>query len=155
MSAGRTNYSLNGGTGFFSNNNTSTAYSLTGGSYFTNNFGVELGYTDFGSINRAGGTSSAQGLSMRLVGKVPLGTSFNLLGKIGTTYARTNVNSVAGSSVAPGTDNGWGLSMGVSAEYMFTPNWSALLSYDAHNLHFAGSTTSRVSVTSLGARYAF
>ncbi len=157
LSAGQTDYRLNGGTGFFSNDSRSTAYSLTGGSYFTNNFGAELAYTDFGRISRAGGTSRGEGVSLRLVGRVPLGTSFNLLGKIGTTYARTDVSSAAGSGIAPGSDQGWGLSMGLGAEYMFSPNWSALLSYDTHDMHFAGGNTDRdrVSVTSLGVRYSF
>lgn len=157
LSAGQTGYRLNNGTGAFAADNRSTAYTLSGGAYFTNNLGLEAGYTDFGRINRAGGSTRAEGLSLRLVGKVPLAPSFNLLGKIGTIYGRTDVSSAAGSGVTGGGENGWGLSMGIGAEYMFTPNWSAVLQYDAHDLRFAGASSDRerLGVTSLGVRYAF
>jgi OmpA-OmpF porin, OOP family len=157
LNAGQTDYRLSNGLGLFSSDNRANAYSITGGAYFTNNLGVELGYTDFGRINRAGGTSRADAFSVSLVGKLPLAQSFNLLGKIGTSYGRTEVSAAAGSGITPGSDNGFGLLVGVGAEYMFTPNWSALLQYDAHDLRFAGGTNDRerVAVTSLGLRYSF
>ena len=157
FNAGQTDYRLSNGLGLFSNDNRANAYSLTGGAYFTNNLGVELGYTDFGRINRAGGSSRADALSVSLVGKLPLAQSFNLLGKIGTSYGRTEVSAAPGSGITSGSDQGFGLTLGVGAEYMFTPNWSALLQYDAHDLRFAGGTNNgeRVGVTSLGLRYSF
>ena len=156
VSAGQTDYRLGNGTGLFGSNNTSTAYNLAAGSYFTNNFGVELGYTDFGRINRAGGETRADGFSLKLVGKLPLGSQFNLLGKVGTTYSRTEVSAAAGSGVTAGSDNGFGLNLGVGAEFMFTPNWSALVQYDAHDIRFAGgSDRERVGVASVGIRYTY
>ena len=157
LSAGQTDYSLGNGTGLFGSNNRPTAYSLAGGGYFTNNLGAELAYTDFGRIDRAGGTTRAEGLSLRLIGKLPLSQSFNLLGKIGTTYGRTDVSAAAGSGIASGSDSGFGLSLGVGAEYFFTPNVSAVVQYDMHELRFAGGTSSRdrVGVASLGVRYSF
>ena len=157
VSAGQTDYRLGSGSGLFGSNNGSTAYAVSAGSYFTNNFGVELGYTDFGRINRAGGETRADGFTLKLVGKLPLGSQFNLLGKVGTTYSRTEVSALPGSGVNPGSDNGFGLNLGVGAELMFTPNWSALLQYDAHDLRFAGgnSDRERASVTSVGIRYSY
>ncbi len=157
LSAGQTDYRLNNGTGVFASDNRSSAYTLSAGAYFTNNLGLEAGYTDFGRINRVGGSTRAEGLSLRLVGKLPLAPSLNLLGKIGTIYGRTDVGSAAGSGVTAGAENGWGLSMGIGAEYLFTPNWSAVLQYDAHDLRFAGASSDRerLGVTSLGVRYAF
>ncbi len=157
LNAGQTDYRLSNGLGLFSSDNRANAYSLTGGAYFTNNLGVELGYTDFGRINRAGGTSRADAFSVSLVGKLPLAQSFNLLGKVGTSYGRTEVSAAPGSGITPGSDSGFGLLVGVGAEYMFTPNWSALLQYDAHDLRFAGGTNDRerVGVASLGLRYSF
>ena len=157
LSAGQTDYRLGNGTGLFANDNRSTAYMLSGGAYFTNNLGLELAYTDFGRISRGGGTTRAEGLSLRLVGKMPIGPSFNLLGKIGTTYGRTDVSSAAGSGITAGSDNGFGLSAGIGAEYLFATNWSGLLQYDIHDLRFAGGVNDRdrIGVTTLGLRYSF
>ena len=157
VGAGQTDYRLGNGTGLFGSNNGSTAYNLAIGSYFTNNLGVELGYTDFGRISRGGGDTRADGFTLKLVGKLPLAPQFNLLGKVGTTYGRTDVSAVAGSGINSGTDNGFGLNLGVGAEFMFTPNWSGLIQYDAHDLRFAGgaSDRERVGVATVGIRYTY
>jgi len=86
---------------------------------------------------------------------LPLSESFNLLGKIGSTYGRTSVSSLPGSGVVDGNENGWGLSLGLGAEYMITPQWSGVLQYDAHEMKFVGGGRDRVAVTSLGLRYRF
>lgn len=157
FSAGQTDYRLGSGSGLFGSDNRSTAYNFSAGSYFTNNLGVELGYTDFGRISRAGGDTRADGINLSLVGKLPLGTSFNLLGKLGTTYGRTEVSSRAGSGITAGTERGFGVSGGVGAEYMFSPNFSGVLQYDVHDLKFAGGSSDRdrINVTSLGLRYTY
>ena len=62
-----------------------SAYSLSAGSYFNQNFGVELGYHDFGSVSRAGGSTKVDGINLSLIGRAPVASSFNLLGKLGTT----------------------------------------------------------------------
>ena len=154
---GQTDYRLGNGSGLYGSDNRSTAYNLSAGSYFTNNVGVEVGFTDFGRINRAGGQSRADGFNLSLVGKLPLAPSFNLLGKIGTTYGRTEVSALAGSGITPGRDVGFGLSLGLGAEYMVTKNWSGVLQYDVHDLRFAGgaSDRDRIGVTTLGLRYTF
>ena len=157
IGAGQTDYRLGSGSGLFGSDNRSTAYNFSAGSYFTNNLGVEIGYTDFGRINRAGGQTRADGINLSLVGKLPLGTSFNLLGKLGTTYGRTEVSSLAGSGIGSGSDSGFGVSGGVGGEYMFSPNFSGVLLYDVHDLRFAGgaSDRDRIGVTSLGLRYTY
>jgi opacity protein-like surface antigen len=153
--AGRSDYSLGNGIGIFDSSEGDTAYNIRAGSYFSNNFGFEAGYTDFGSVNRAGGSTKANGINLSLIGKMPLSESFNLLGKVGTTYGRTKVSSATGSGVAAGDEKGFGLSYGVGAEYLITPQWSAALEYDSHKLKFAGGNDERVGVTTLSARYRF
>ncbi|MFC6280540.1 MULTISPECIES: outer membrane beta-barrel protein [Polaromonas] len=155
LNAGRSNYSAPGGTGIFSNDKNGNAYSLYGGSYFSPNFGWELGYNDFGSINRGGGTTKANAFSLSLVGKAPLSSSFNLLGRIGGSYAHTDVSSAAGSGITPGTDNKFDLSYGVGAEFAFNPQLSAVLQYDSYNLRYAGGNRDRINTTTLGLRYRF
>ena len=157
VSAGQTDYRLGSGSGLFGSNNGSTAYAVSAGSYFTNNLGVELGYTDFGRISRGGGETRADGVTLKLVGKLPLGSQFNLLGKVGTTYGRTEVTSAAGSGISAGSDNGFGVNLGIGAEFLFTPNWSAVVQYDAHDMRFVSSSSDRdrVGIATVGIRYTY
>ncbi len=141
------------GFGTWGGSNQSNAYGLYLGNYFNNrNFGLEIGYTDFGSINRSGGTTKVDGLNLSLIGRAPLSPSFNLLGKLGTTYSRTDVSASVASGVQTGTERGFDWSYGVGAEYRFTNNWSGLLQYNEHYVKYPGKTE-RVSDTTLGVRY--
>jgi OmpA-OmpF porin, OOP family len=155
LNMGRSDYSLGNGIGVWDSSEGDTAYSARIGSYFNDNVGIEMGYTDFGTINRAGGSTRARGLSFSLVGKYLITPAFNLLGKIGTTYSDTDVSANVDSGVATGNATGFGLSYGLGVEYAFTPQWSALLQYESHDLKFAGDNTERVGVTTLGVRYHF
>lgn len=156
FSAGLTDYKLGDGTGLFGSDKNTTAYNVSVGSFFINgNLGAELGYTDFGKVTRAGGSTKADGINLSLIGRVPLGNSFNLLGKVGTTYARTDVSSDPTSGVTPGSKTDFGWSAGIGAEFAFSRQWSAVLQYEQHHLKYAGDVSDRVNVTSLGARYRF
>ena len=155
LNAGRSDYKVGNGIGVFTHDQGDVAYNLYAGSYFNNNFGFEVGYTDFGSISRAGGNTKVDGINLSLVGKLPLNGVFNLLGKVGTTYGRTEVSSAPGSGVTAGSERGFDWSYGLGAEYAFSPQWSAVLQYDEHYLKFAGSGRDRVSATTLGVRYGF
>ena len=155
LGVGQSDLSLGNGNGLFGADKRDTSYSIRGGSYNSANLGLEIGYTDFGSINRAGGSTKAQGINFSLLGKLPLNASFNLLGKVGTTYGHTRVSSSPFSGVAEGSESGFGLSYGLGAEYLFTPQWSAVLQYEEHKLKFAGGETDRVGLTTVSARYRF
>jgi opacity protein-like surface antigen len=155
LNAGQSNYRLNNGVGGFASEQRKNAYSIYGGGYFNKNFGLELGYSDFDRVSRAGGSTYATAFSISLVGKLPVAPAFNLLGKLGTTYGRTDVSSNPASGIAPGKTTGWGLSYGLGAEYAFSTNWSAVLQYDEYRLKFAGTGSDKISTTSLGLRYNF
>lgn len=155
LNAGQSDFSLGDGRRPFSSDRHDTVYSIYSGSYFNENFGAELGYTNFGKISRAGGETKAQGINLSLIGKLPLSAQFNLLGKLGTTYGRTDVSSNPASGIASGRESGFGVSYGVGAEYSFTPQMSGVLQYDEHRLKFAGSGRDRVSATTVGLRYRF
>ena len=154
FNAGKSDFSLGNGFGFYNSDDRDTAYSAHFGSYFNDVLGMEIGYTDFGSVQRGGGNTKARGINLSLVGKFAVSPSFNLLGKIGTTYSDTDTSSAFGSGVQAGSDNGFGVSYGIGAEYAFTPQWSALLQYESHKLRFAGSKD-RVDLATLGVRYSF
>jgi OmpA-OmpF porin, OOP family len=134
------------------NNN---AYSLYGGSYFNSNFGFELGFNDFGRVSRFGGSTKASGISLSLVGKLPVGESFNVLGRVGGTYARTDISAAPATGIASGRDNRFDVSYGIGAEYNFTPAWSAVLQYDEYNLRYVGGSKERLNTTTIGLRYRF
>ncbi len=155
LSAGMSDYSLGNGVGVFGSDQGDTAYRINGGAYFSRYFGADLAYTDFGKVKRAGGTTKAEALSLSMVGKFPLSPSFNLLGKVGTSFSRTSVSSAASSGIAAGDASGWGLSYGVGGELVLTPQWSMLLEYDSHNLKFAEDQFNRVGATTLGVRYTY
>jgi OOP family OmpA-OmpF porin len=143
------------GLGNWGGGNQSGAYGLYLGNYFNNqNYGFEVGYTDFGSVNRSGGNTKVDGINLSLIGRMPLNPNFNLLGKIGTTYSRTDVSASAGSGVTTGSERGFGWSYGVGAEYLLNTNWSGVLQYDEHYVKYPG-TTERVSATTLGLRYRY
>ena len=152
---GQSTFRLNNGAGGFPSDQTKNSYSLYGGSYFSEFLGAQIGYTDFDRVTRAGGTSYANGLSLSLVGRLPVATSVNLLGRLGTTYSRSNVSSSPASGVTPGSESGWGLSYGVGAEYMFSPNWSTVLQYDEYRVKFSGTGREKINALGLGVRYNF
>jgi len=155
LNVGKTDYSLNSGVGGFVSDQRDTNYSLYGGGYLNNNFGLELGYTHFGKVARAGGSTDAKGISLSLVGRLPLNSSFNLLGRLGTTYGRTHVSSVPASGIAAGRGSGFGLSYGLGAEYAFNPNWSAVLQWDRYDLKFPGGSRDNINSTTVGLKYRF
>jgi len=155
FNVGRTDYSLGNGTGLFRSDQTATSYGLNAGAYFNNYLGLELGVNDFGDVARGGGTTQAYGFNVSLIGKLPLSPSFNLLGKVGATYGRTEVSSTPGSGVVAGKEDGFGPSYGIGAEYLFAPNVSAVVQYDEHWLKFVGNDRERLGTASVGLRYRF
>ena len=155
VNVGRSDYSLGNGFSLFGSDKSATTYGINTGSYFNENFGAELGYTNFGKIGRGGGDTKAQGINFSLIGKAPLSPQFNLLGKLGTTYSRTEVSANPLSGLTTGKDSGFGVSYGIGAEYVFNPQMSAVLQYDEHRMKFVNTGRDRVSATTVGLRYRF
>lgn len=156
LSAGRTDFKIGDDTSVYDSDNSNTALQINMGSYFKgSNLGAELGYIDLGNIDRAGGRTSAHGINLSLIGRVPIGSSFNLLGKVGGIYSRTSVSADPASGVATGSESGLDWTYGVGLEFAFARQWSAVLQYDDYNLQFAGSARERVSNLALGVRYLY
>jgi len=156
IGAGFTDYKLNDGTGLYGSDKRTTAYNIYAGGYFDNsNMGMELGYTDFGRVTRAGGNTKVDGINLSLIGKIPMGASFNLLGKVGGTYARSDVSSAAGSGVTAGSETSFDWSYGVGGELGLTRQMSVVLQYNEHRVKYAGDARDTIKVTSLGVRYSY
>ena len=128
---------------------------FTLGALVNQNLGYELAYLHNGTIDRAGGSTRAQGLNFSVVGRIPLAQQFSLHAKLGATYGRTRVSSVAGSGVTDGKDSGFGIGYGVGASWDFTPQFSLVAEWERHDYHFAGSGKDGVDAASIGVRYRF
>ena len=157
MSFGQSSFRLNSGTGGFASQQRKNSHNIYGGACFNENFGAQIGYTDFDRINRAGGTTYANGVTFSLLGRLTAAPSFNLPGRAGTTYSRTHVLFNPASNITPGNESNWDPSYGVGAEYVFSPSWSGVLQFDQYNMKYAGMGRDKVNVnvTGLGARYSF
>jgi OOP family OmpA-OmpF porin len=132
----------------------SDAYSIYTGGMWNKNFGMELGATDFGSVDRAGGTAKAYGFSLKAVGVAPLTESLAAFAKVGTLYSHTKVTADAGAGVSTGNDTNWGLTYGVGLSFDFSPKIAAVLGWDRSNVHFAGNQE-HINTASLGLKYRF
>lgn len=154
VNGGMAAYDLRSGSGGFAFDDSDTAIKLYAGVYFHPNVGLEVAYLDMGKARRIGGNTSARGLGLSLVGRLPLTTQLDLLGKLGTLYGRTNTQGLGGYGVQPGKDSGFGLSYGTGLRWAFTPQWSAVLEWERHRLHFA-DRNSDVDTTTLGLQYRY
>jgi hypothetical protein len=164
LTPGTTYVALNAGTsdlsrpitafGLFGGTQQGSSYGIAVGNFMANqNYGFELGYTDFGSVNRYGGSTKVDGINLSLIGRMPLSTNFNLLGKVGTTYSRTDVSTNPANSNLAGSERGFDWSYGLGGELKLAPQWSATLQYDEHFVKYPVTGSERVSATTLGVRY--
>lgn len=135
--------------GGFGCDESNTAYHLYTGGMFNPHFGAEIGYVDFGRMERAGGRTRAHGVNLSLVGHLPLG-GVNLYAKLGTIYSRTNVTANALSGVATGQESGWEGSYGVGVGFNLSPRSSVVLEWNRYDLTFVGVGKRDITTTSLG-----
>lgn len=154
LGGGVSKYDLRSGGSGFNFDDSDTAIKLYTGAYFHPNLGLELGYLDLGKARRIGGNTHARGLNFSLVGRLPLATQLDLLGKVGTFYGRTNTQGFGGYGVQLGKASGFGLSYGAGLRWTFTPQWSAVLEWERQRLHFA-DRNSDVDTTTLGLQYRY
>jgi OOP family OmpA-OmpF porin len=154
LSVGRASYDTACGAGPTCDDPDLSFKVYTGG-MFTPYLGVELGYLNFGEADRAGGSTSAQGLNLGFVGRVPVSASLGVFAKVGATWARTEVTADALSGVGGGKDTGWGLSYGFGASADLTTRVTAVLEWERHDLPFADQGRQSVDNASLGLLYRF
>lgn len=155
LSLGRAHYGVScGGTALLCDKSDGS-WKITAGAMTGNYWGVELGYLDLGRINRAGGTTRAQGLNFSVIGKAPVAQQFSVFGKLGATYGRTETSSIAGSGITAGTERGLGLAYGAGVSWDFTPRWSATLEFDSNDFRFSSGGRDPVRSTSLGLQYRY
>jgi hypothetical protein len=121
-----------------------TSITATAGNMITRNLGIELSAMHLGRADRAGGSVIARGINLSAVGRVPLGESFGLEGRAGTTYGVTHVNAASNSGVPTGRDRGFGLAYGVALDVDVARGLRGAVGWEQHDFHFAGQGTSTV-----------
>ena len=154
VSGGMSRYDLRSGSGSFDFDDRDTAIRLYTGVYFHPNLGLEVSYLDMGKAHRIGGDTRARGLGLSLIGRLPLTPQLDLLGRVGSLYGRTRTQGMGGYGVQLGKDSGFGLSYGAGLRWAFTPQWSAVLEWERHRLHFV-DRNSDVDTATLGLQYSY
>lgn len=150
INVGRSDYGdLSCGTGLFDCDDRATHVHLYTGGLFNEWIGLEVGYLNQGSVDRAGGSTRSQGANLSLVARAPLG-AFNLFGKVGTTYGRTRVSSELLSGVDSGSRSGWVRSYGFGAGVDLTPRSGVVLEWARHGFRQPGGGERDVDSASLG-----
>lgn len=132
-----------------------TSYSLTAGNMITDNLGVELSGMNLGKADRAGGSVIARGLNLSAVGRLPLGDSFALEGKVGPTYGITRVTAATDTGLVSGRATGVGLGYGVALDVNVARGLYGSLGWEQHDFKFAGQGRSNVKNLTLALGYAF
>lgn len=157
LSGGRSQYDLRANTpasAALGVDDTGTAFKITTGGFFNPFLGMELGYLHAGRMQRLGGVTRGQGLNLSLIARAPLSAQWDVFGKLGTTYSRTDTSSASGLNLASGRDSGFGLSYGAGVRWAFTPQWAAVLEWERHDMRFVDDK-SHVDMTTLGVQFRY
>lgn len=155
LSAGRTQARVGCAITAFGCDDRNQATHLYSRTMLGNFWGAEVGVLDMERVSSTGARAKAQGLNISVIGRAPLGASFNLFGKVGATYGATDTLTATGSALAMGAERGFGLSYGAGLSYDFTPRLSASVAWDSHDFRFAGGGRDPVRAASLGLQYRY
>jgi OmpA-OmpF porin, OOP family len=150
LNLGKPEFDLDCGLGFSCDDPNVGGYLYTGG-MFNDWFGAEVGYLYTGKGDRAGGSTSAQGLNLSLVLRAPIGP-VNAFAKAGGLYGQTRVSTdPLALDVSSGKKRGWGASYGLGVGFDFTPTSGVVLEWSRYELRFPGASgRDNVDMTSLG-----
>jgi len=121
------------------------------GYQFTRYLGVEVHYTDFGSVTfQSGGSSDIVGYGISVVGTYPIDNAWSVFAKLGATHTIIRSHGVFGDVTR--CNGSWG----VGGQYNFTPAWGIRLSYDRYAVGARYDLNSaETSLTSVGVQYKF
>jgi OmpA-OmpF porin, OOP family len=115
-----------------------TGFKVYAGGKLSEVLGLEVGYTDFGTIRASGGQTDAWAIPVSLVVGVPMGERFGIFGKVGGLYGRTDVDVSPTSLFDRGHKSGWGWTYGVGATAGLTQNLQLRVDWDRYELDFVG-----------------
>jgi len=122
---------------------TDTAYKLVAGWTVNQNLGVDFSFVDLGTYQM--GLADAYGVAFDVVGYLPLGNNFNILGKLGMFAWTVDVDIINAS------DDGTDLTYGLGVQYDFTNRLSLRGEWE----EFSDVSGSDISLLSAGIIYTF
>ena len=130
------------------------AIRLFAGGRFNNWLGLEGSLLGLGQGQVAGGEVDAKGGNVSLLAGLPVGANSTVFGKIGVTYARTEVKG-AGGGLANGTENSFGPSIGFGAQFGLTDRVAFRLDIDRQRLNFKNFGRDNIDTAMLGLQVNF
>jgi OmpA-OmpF porin, OOP family len=131
-----------------------TGFKVYAGGKMNEVLGLEVGYTDFGRIRTLGGETDAWAVPITLTAGVPLGPRFDIMGKVGGLYGRTDVKADPDSLFDVGHKSGWGWTYGAAASFNVTPNVAIRADWDRYKLDFVGGRRD-VDMLTAGVQFRF
>jgi opacity protein-like surface antigen len=132
-----------------------TAWKIFAGGKFNPYWGLEAAYTDFGKVQASGGNTEAWAAGLSLVGNLPLADNrFDVFGKVGGLYGRTDVKADPSTLFDTGHKNGWGWTYGVGADWNITRNLAIRVDWDRYKLDFVGGRQD-LDMASAGVQFRF
>jgi OOP family OmpA-OmpF porin len=138
----------------FSCDSKDTSYRLFAGTKFNRWLGAEIGATDFGKWDRAGGQTKAWAADIAATAGVDLPHNSSVFAKAGAAYTQTEVGGTA-LGLESGTKKDWSPRYGVGGQIGLTQNWALRADWDRYqNVSFPGREED-VDVWMLGVQYSF
>lgn len=132
-----------------------TGFKIFAGGRMSEVLGLEVGYTNFGTISVLGGETEAWAVPITLTAGIPIGERFNIFAKGGGLYARTDVSvSLTDSISERGSRNGWGWTYGAGATFAVTPTVQIRADFDRYKMDFVGGRRD-VDMLSAGVQFRF
>jgi len=128
------------------------SYSVAAGYALNENFAVEASFQDFGSVKGDGASVSADGISLALIGSVPVTEQFGLRARIGLLSWDAKAVDGSLSDSLDGSD----MFYGVGAAYNIYEAVELTLNYDFYELD-GGEDEGSLDVDnmSIGVKYSF
>jgi OmpA-OmpF porin, OOP family len=140
--------------GGFSCNNSNFGGKIYTGGLLQEYGGLEIGYVNLGSADRFGGTQRAQGISLTLIGNLPMSDVMHLTGRVGTAYMWTKTSTAPLTPVVNGDNNSFGLTYGIGFGFDVTQQNQISIDWDRHRVEFAPGKQN-VDLISVGWKYKF
>lgn len=134
-----------------------TGFKVYAGGRMSAVLGLEVGYTDFGTIRASGGETEAWAIPLSLTAGVPIGSRFNAFGKVGGVYGRTDVRPTVNTLIGDeggGRKTGFGWTYGAGATFAVTPAIAIRADWDRYKLDFSGGRKD-VDMLSAGVQFRF
>ncbi len=134
--------------------------SVYGGVDFDENFGLEVGYTDFGSYKATAAVDTYQfdvtGVTFDLVTKLPLNPELSLLAKLGVIGWTSDFTSCAtGVGCLEGTTRDSDFHLGVGMSYQVSERATFRVMYEDYDIDTQKSGLGSIKAFSANAEYHF